>query len=196
MLIWLSMSCRPLLVNTNMTSKYIYVEGRKGYLMLKLTFLIAAIISWVLFSYGLHAGDYQVGGIQVSDPWARSTPGGSKTGAVYIRSISNSGNKKDSLISLASPVAEKVQLHRSTVKNNIAKMRHVKVMNINSGEVVSLKPGGYHIMLMGLKIKLKEGDVFPLFIEFKDVGQIKVIVNVKKIGHASKMHNQHKTVKQ
>ena len=119
--------------------------------MLKLNVLVAVIISWVLFSCGLHASDYQVGGIRVSDPWARSTPGQSKTGAVYIRNISNSGNKKDSLISLASPVAEKVQLHRSSIKNGIAKMHRLKVMIIHSGEAVSFKPGGYHIMLLGLK---------------------------------------------
>ena len=125
--------------------------------MLKLTLPIAISITWLLYSYGLCAGDYQVGEIKISEPWARSTPGQSKTGAVYIRSISNLGGTKDSLISLNSSAADKVQLHRSSIVNGIVKMHHVKIMDINVGEEVSFKPGGYHIMLFGIKKKIEGG---------------------------------------
>ncbi len=143
----------------------------------------------------LHAKDYKVGNLMISDPWARASAGPVKTGAAYIGKISNHGSSMDRLIGATSPTAKRVTVHNSIIENGIAKMRHVKTMDIHPGHAASLKPGGYHIMLMGLKAPLKAGSSFPLTLEFEKAGKIEVTVDVKKIGHASKMNMDHGKMK-
>src|ERR1041384_5440076 len=93
--------------------------------------------------------------IQVSDAWARATPGGAKTGAIYL-SIMNSGDAPDRLIGASTPAAAKAELHRMTMTNGIMEMRPLDAVTIAAGKSAVLGPNGAHIMLTGLKAALKE----------------------------------------
>ena len=124
----------------------------------------------------------QSGGIQVAQVWARATPGGAKTAAIYM-TITNTGTTPDTLDGTAStPAAAHALLHQEKMANGVMEMRPVKSLTIEPGKTVVLQPGGYHLMLTGLTAPLKEGQTVPLTLTFAHAGQEQVTASVAKIG--------------
>jgi periplasmic copper chaperone A len=118
----------------------------------------------------------QQGGIRVDNAWSRAAMQG-RTGVVYL-TITDSG-EADRLLSIASPVATKAELHESFTEQGVTKMRAVAGLAVAPGAPVTLAPGGYHIMLMGLKQPLKEGDSFPVTLRFEHAGELSATVVVR-----------------
>ena len=67
-----------------------------------------------------------------------------------------------------SPVAGAAEIHESTMKDNVMRMRKVDAVPVAAGRGTELKPGGYHVMLLRLKQQLKEGERVPLTLIFED----------------------------
>ena len=120
-------------------------------------------------------------GIEVAEAWARATPGGAKTGAVYLTLV-NHGGDGDRLIGVATPVADQAQLHVESVESGIMRMRPLTEVEVTAGATAVLKPGASHIMLVGLKRPLREGESFPLTLDFAKAGKREVQVKVAKVG--------------
>ena len=123
---------------------------------------------------------FQVGLIQVGDVHAAATPPVADVGAVYLW-IANHGAKGDSLISLESPIAGKVEIHRTTRLNGVMQMREVAALECPPGATVKVEPGGLHIMLVNLKHPLVAGSTFPLSMKFRDAGMLTVQVSVQPL---------------
>lgn len=127
----------------------------------------------------------QAGGtstIAVEQPWARATPAGAMTGAVYM-TLANKAKDADRLTAASSDVAAKVQIHEMAVVNGIMQMRQlVNGLAIPAGGSVTLKPGSYHVMLIGLKKQLVAGQTLPLTLTFAKAGNISVTVPIQAIG--------------
>ena len=121
----------------------------------------------------------QQSGIQIENAWSRAAMAG-RTGVVYL-TITDTG-APDKLMAVASPVATKADLHESFTDNGVAKMRDVATLPVQPGKSVTLAPGGYHIMLTGLKQSLQQGDTFPLMLSFEKAGQVTATVTVQKAG--------------
>lgn len=120
--------------------------------------------------------------IAVEQPFARATPGGATTGAAYM-TIDNKSSTEDRLMAASSEVAGKVQVHEMSMTNGVMKMREVEGgLAVPANGSVTLKPGGYHVMLIGLKKPLIEGQSFPLTLTFAKAGNISVTVPVKAMG--------------
>lgn len=119
--------------------------------------------------------------IRVENAWARATPARAKTGAAYVAVINNGGSV-DRLLSATTPVAQKVQFHTETEDNGISRMRELRSVEIDPGAKVIFKPGDMHMMIVGLKQPLKEGETFPLTLTFEKAGKIDVTVSVAKVG--------------
>lgn len=127
----------------------------------------------------------QSSSIQVDQPWARATPGGATTGAAYM-TISNKSGVADRLTGASSDVATTLQIHEMKVVNGIMRMREVPGgLRIPANGSVVLKPGSYHVMLIGLKNPLKAGDSFPLTLNFEKAGNVAVTVAVQAMGAKS-----------
>jgi len=127
--------------------------------------------------------------IHVDQAWARATPGSAKTGAIYL-TVTNKGTTPDTLIAASTPAAEKAELHQMKMANGVMEMRPVPTLAIAPGESIVLDPKtGYHIMLVGLKGPLKEGDRVPLSLTFEHAGTQQTVATVAKIGamHAGEM---------
>jgi copper(I)-binding protein len=125
------------------------------------------------------AASAQNGDVQITDAWARATPGGAQTAAAYVSMESTSGDK---LTGVSTPVAQKADIHSMTMDNGVMKMRQVDGVDLPPGQKVTLKPGGYHIMLTGLAKPLEVGQSFPLTLDFANAGAKQVTVTVEKIG--------------
>ncbi|MBV9827456.1 MAG: copper chaperone PCu(A)C [Alphaproteobacteria bacterium] len=121
----------------------------------------------------------QNGAVEVSNAWARGTPGGAQIGAAYLTLQSSSG---DRLTGIATSVAQKAELHTMTMDNGVMKMRPLDGVDLPAGQTVSLKPGGIHIMLMGLKAPLQPGQSFPMTLQFAKAGSREVTVAIEKPG--------------
>jgi copper(I)-binding protein len=127
------------------------------------------------------AQDYKLGPLTIDQPWARASAGAATTGAAYM-AISTSGTAPDQLVGASTPVAEKAELHTHVMEGDVMRMRPVQAIDINVGEPAVLKPGGLHVMLLGLKAPLKEGEEFPLTLNFKQAGSVTVEVRVGTVG--------------
>ncbi len=120
--------------------------------------------------------------IAVQQPWARATPTGAKTGAVYMI-LDNKSANADRLTGASSDVADKAQIHEMSVVNGVMQMRQLADgLPVPAGGSVVLKPGSYHVMLIGLKKPLAVGETFPLTLTFAKAGNISVTVAVQAIG--------------
>jgi hypothetical protein len=109
------------------------------------------------------------GGLDVSDAWARASAGAAQAGGAFL-TVHNPNHHAHTLLSAASPVAKKVELHTHTMEGGMMKMRQVEGgIAIPAGETVKLQPGGYHVMLMGLHAPLKAGTTFPVTLTFDGI---------------------------
>lgn len=121
----------------------------------------------------------QPAGPEVSNAWARATPPGAKDGVAYLTIESPAA---DRLVSASTPVAKKAELHTMSMQGMVMKMRPLAGLDIPAGQPVTLKPGGEHVMLMGLDHPLREGQSFPLTLDFAKAGPRTVTVSVEKPG--------------
>ena len=119
--------------------------------------------------------------IKVEQEWARATPNGAQTGAAYM-TLLNNGASVDRLVSASTPVADQVQFHKATEDNGVSRMREVKEIELDPGAKVIFKPGDMHMMIVRLKEPLKEGQTFPLTLQFEKAGHIDVNVPIEKVG--------------
>jgi len=143
---------------------------------LKLAAAAALLLAAALPAFSQNAA------VQVEKPWARATPAGATTGAVYM-TLDNKSNAADRLVGASTDVAATVQVHEMSMENGTMKMREVAGgLAIPAGGSVVLKPGGYHVMLIGLKKPLKAGDSFPLTLQFQKAGKVSITVPVQAMG--------------
>jgi hypothetical protein len=117
--------------------------------------------------------------LEVKDAWAGATPGKAENGVAYVTITSPTA---DRLVSASTPVAKQAELHTMSMQGMVMKMRPIAGLDIPAGQPVSLKPGGEHIMLMGLKQPLRERESFPLTLDFEKAGPRTVTVTVEKVG--------------
>lgn len=173
---------------------------------LKTLISTAAIATVLMASNALAehvAGGAAADHINVSDVWARASAGMAKAGGVFM-TLHNPTTHDDTLVSAASDVADTVQLHTHTMVDGVMQMREVEGgIKVPAGETVMMQPGGYHVMLMGLKAPLAEGATFPLTLTF-DGGQVTTVdvkvvspsaMNMGNMDHGNmdhgQMHEQH-----
>jgi copper(I)-binding protein len=122
-----------------------------------------------------------VGTIVVEQPWARATPRRATTGVAYMALINN-GTAADRLTGATTPVADKVQFHQETEENGVSHMRQVQTVEIKPGAKVIFKPGEMHMMLVGLKQPLIEGQSLSLTLQFEKAGNIEATLPIEKVG--------------
>jgi copper(I)-binding protein len=138
----------------------------------------ATILGLGLFA----AGGACAGGIEVTSPWTRATVAGASVAAGYL-TIENKGAEADRLTGAATAAAEKVEIHEMSMEGDIMKMRAVpEGVEIKPGETLTLKPGGVHLMLVGLKQRLIPGASVPVTLNFAKAGQIAVVLPVQSVG--------------
>lgn len=127
------------------------------------------------------AQEFKAGDITVVAPWARATPGGAKVGGAYLE-VKAAAGAGDRLVSVSSPAAGTVEIHEHINDGGIMKMRRIEGLAVPGGGSVTLKPGGYHLMLMDLKQPLKQGDKVGLTLTFEKAGTLAVEGPVAPLG--------------
>ena len=103
--------------------------------------------------------------VVIHNGWVQEGPPSQTITAAYM-TIENRTGGELSLISANTEVAETVELHKMELIDGIMKMHRVEAIDIPAGGAAELKPGGYHLMVIGLKRQLKEGDKVTISLQF------------------------------
>jgi len=104
--------------------------------------------------------------------------GGTSTAVYFV--IANDGGSQDTLLGATTDVAISADIHQTKIENNVAQMLPISSLDIPANGKVEFNPGGYHLMLNGLRQDLKVGDSFKLNLQFKESGVITVDVTVQQ----------------
>lgn len=119
--------------------------------------------------------------------WARATTPKAQTGAVYLTIVDKGA--ADTLTSVSTPVAAKAKLHETVKTGDVVGMRPVDALPISTTGPTVLAPGGYHIMLFGLKKPLVKGETFPITLNFAKRGAVNATVKVEAAGAGGPMQD-------
>ncbi|HUJ86112.1 MAG TPA: copper chaperone PCu(A)C [Burkholderiales bacterium] len=126
------------------------------------------------------------GELEIDHPWARATPPGASVGGGYV-TVRNAGDGADRLIGASSPAADHVELHIMAMDNGVMRMRQVPSFKVPAHGQLMLKPGGNHLMFLGLKQPLEPGERVPVKLRFEKAGEVEVQLEVGPMGASAPM---------
>lgn len=136
------------------------------------------------------AHGYKLGNLEIGHPWARATAETAPTGGAYMK-IVNTGAVADRLVAARSPASRSVEIHEMKMEGTVMRMRELeKGLELPAGATVTLEPGGYHLMLIGLKGPLKQGTRVPVTLVFEKAGPLDIELAVTAMG-ATPGHKTH-----
>jgi len=121
--------------------------------------------------------------IVVREAWVREPPGDHPITAAYML-IENSSSEPVVLTGVDCAVAERVEIHLMQLKDGKMSMRQVDELPVPAGGSALLKPGGLHLMLMGMQEAPKAGQELELRLHFADGGQKTVLAMVRRGSYA------------
>jgi copper(I)-binding protein len=150
---------------------------------------IARFLQVLLLVTTAAASAQPTGTIQLENAWARRAPAGhgggqaaahgsAGNGAVYV-TIANRGAEPDALLSATTDAAATVELHETVQEGGVMKMRPRPTFEVPGGGRLEMKPGGHHIMLLGLTRDLKPGDTVRVTVTFEKAGRLTVDAPVR-----------------
>lgn len=149
--------------------------------MTRRTLLVASTLATLLAAPAAHA--QPPAAVQAQGVWARATPPGASTGAVYLTLTSPGG---DTLVGASSPAARQASVHEMRMDGAVMRMRALENgLDLPAGKPVTLAPGGYHVMLEGLNGPLRPGQTVPLHLTFHNAPPLDVQAQVRPIGATS-----------
>lgn len=138
----------------------------------------------IVMTAGLLCAAGAMAQVSVSDAWIRATVPQQKSGGAFMHLRSA---KAATLVAVKTPVAANAELHEMKMNGSMMSMHPVQGVPLPAGQDVVLGPGGYHVMLFGLKQQLKDGDTVPLTLVIEDAAkkreEVKVTVPVKPIAY-------------
>ena len=118
--------------------------------------------------------------INIIDPYVREIPPGQTVSASFM-TLQNTSDKDIALVNIKGAIAKRIELHQHTHKDGMMQMRQVDKIVIPAKSSVELKPGGYHVMLIGLAKKIKKDDLVELNLLFGDDSNLTIKVKVMSI---------------
>jgi len=116
--------------------------------------------------------------VRVDDAWVRATVAQQKTTGAFMAITAQSSGR---LLEASTPVATSVELHEMKMDGDLMRMRRIDALALPAGVRVDLKPGTYHMMLLGLKAALKAGDVVPIRLVVENAAGQRETVDVQAV---------------
>ena len=149
--------------------------------------IVRSMMCAVLFVVGVTSG--AVADLMVGEVGLRATVGGMKATGGYV-TIHNHGHHDDRLVGVQAPFAKRSEIHTMETVDGVMKMRPVEGgLPIPAGGMVVLKPGGLHLMFMGLTAALAPGSMHEITLQFENAGAMTVTAHAKR--PADLRSNQH-----
>jgi copper(I)-binding protein len=144
--------------------------------------VLAAVVALVLPLGYAAAAEFKIDSLVIESPWTRATPKGATIGGGYL-DIKNNGTAPDRLLSGSVSAARRLQIHRTTIEDGVAKMREVTAgIEIKPGETIKFEPGESHLMFVNLMQPLHEGEKVRGTLTFERAGTIDIEYAVLGMG--------------
>lgn len=115
---------------------------------------------------------------RVEGGWVRPPPPGAPVAAAYL-TVTNPGRRADRLSGVASPDAERVEIHSMALEGGVMRMRAQAGADLPAGGALVLAPGGLHLMLIAPRRPLKAGDAVPITLSFARAGAVRATLPVR-----------------
>jgi copper(I)-binding protein len=125
--------------------------------------IIAAVLSL--------AASLAVAQVKIEGAWARPTVKGQQGGGGFLAITSPVA---DRLVGGTTPVSARFELHTMSMQGDVMQMREIESIELPAGQKVELKPGGLHVMFIGIKQPLTVGSKVPVTLKFEKAGEVKV----------------------
>ncbi len=146
---------------------------------------MAILLSWLAVA-GAQASE-----VTIEDPYVRAVPPGQPVTAAFFVAI-NQGNAPRAIVGAQTPIAERAEVHEHIHDQGVMRMRAVERVAVPAHGRVAFEPGGYHVMLIGLKRALKPGERVHLSLTLDDGTRIALQPEVRRIQpHGGSGHTQH-----
>ena len=131
--------------------------------------------------------------VSVQSAWARATVQGQKATGAFMTLTSKSDTR---LVGVSTSVAGVAEVHEMKMDNNVMQMRALPDgLALPAGKAVALQPGGFHVMLMDLKLPLQKDTIIPMTLRFKDAkglqSSLDIKVPVSQVAPAGAKAHQH-----
>ena len=127
------------------------------------------------------AHDYKLGDLSIDHPFSRATPPAAKVAVGYL-TIRNASSAPDRLVAATAEISETAELHEMAVTDGVMTMRPIEGLEIPAGGEAKLESGSQHLMFVGLKRPLKQGEKFAATLTFEKAGAISVEFAVEAMG--------------
>ena len=145
------------------------------------THLIPALL-FTLVATAAGAHDYKLGSLVIDHPWSRATPKGASVAGGYLK-ITNTGTTPDRLTGGSAEIARRFEIHEMRMDGGVMKMRELaNGLEIPAGATVELKPGSYHVMMLGLSKGTTKGEKMKASLSFEKAGKIDIEFQVEAVG--------------
>ena len=154
--------------------------GKTGSMTSKL-FRVAVACALLATARATSAEDFKAVDIVILHPWSRATPTGAQVGAGYLV-IENRGTMPDRLLGGSVEAAAGFELHDVVIEGGIMRMRELTGIELPPGGSIEAKPGGRHIMFVGLLHPLATGEKVRGALQFEHAGRIEVEFEVIGMG--------------
>ncbi|MBC7281983.1 copper chaperone PCu(A)C [Hoeflea sp.] len=155
--------------------------------------LSAAILS--LSPAAASAHDFKLGALEIEHPYARATPPNAPVSGGYM-TIRNTGAEADRLMTGEADFADRVEIHEMAMDGDVMKMRQLSDgLEIPAGGEVVLKPGGFHVMFIGIDSQFKDGETRKATLTFEKAGAIELEFQVEDIKAMQEMKMNHGAMK-
>ena len=120
----------------------------------------------------------RLGSIEIRQPWARAASARAREGAGFL-TLTNTGAEPDRLVAARSPAVERIEIHAIKVVGPNIEMRPcAEGLALPAGTTMTLKPRGYHLLLIGLASPLTPGALLPVTLAFEKAGTLDIEFSV------------------
>lgn len=150
--------------------------------MIKKRINVLFTIATLLVANTAFSHDFTQAHMRIDHPWSRLAPSSSNVIAGYFQ-LKNNSTEADYLISASSPIADRVEMHKHMMQNDMMVMKKLHKVKIAPLKTITFKPGGLHLMIFNPKYIPKQGENFPLLLNFKHAGKVTVNVAIEDKGH-------------
>lgn len=141
------------------------------------------LLGWALGGGAAHAD------LALLDAWIQESPPGSRILAGYL-TLENSGDEDRSLVKVASPHFARVEIHRTVIADDVARMEAQSRLDVPAGARLEMQPGGYHLMLVEPVTRMESGMQVEVTLEFDDRSAVTHAVEVRS-HHGVGAHDHH-----
>jgi hypothetical protein len=119
--------------------------------------------------------------VTATDAWVREAPTGRAVTGMFLL-LKNTGTAERSVLRGKADVGDTLELHEMKRENGMMRMSPVQRIAVPAGGETALRPGGYHLMLFGLKKPLVVGDTVRATLTLDDGSLVRVVAPVRAMG--------------